>query len=651
MSDDPNKTAANAAEAYYAISSLLADCTGETPLSDKKSSSDFAHDDDEYGTQYVSRRISGAFSPPARSAATSGTATSNTTTRVQNSLTGGVDDSTQWSTRRKSSDTLDGKRAKDRNSNSDSRTTPLPLVRTGAPELFPTNKIRDSIEVKKHPLENSEQEEEETVEEYEERESDMKSFHNDYQPYHDALFQLIKSKKLHPSKQLEARISYCQYLRDSNYNLSLALQDKIQEGTSLALEAGTDTQSTYACEMEGHVWSLLERLTVGNAIAVDNSEAAMDVSMDAMVDARMDMKPSSQKEPPCMILWEEHHVQSTHHATLLQEWVELLTRAYPSLDSVGVTQVLDSCLRGDHELAASLPLLTQRRQLILDWIESCHNRSAMECYPVSSKERIMWTDTLEQLSTYGRNQSGKISTIHPDAPLVLLGEECKSSMDSTSNARSVQPLYGNDESRDIVLLSACLSLMKAGRYSDVLEKCREFGQPWRAAAWNGNEVFGVVTVEDERKEDWNETIGESVRIGNPKRMLWKRNMWHVSKAMHNLLLQTSASSKGMLASGSVAYEAAISAILADDTNTALENPILKQNWMDLVWVYFKGQQSRFIEQVYHSHNTARRGKGDSFLEGSEFEKEEKVSGTCKLNGILSNFCFANKCSILIHRNS
>jgi hypothetical protein len=418
------------------------------------------------------------------------------------------------------------------------------------------------------------------------------------------------------------------------------LQDKIQQGASLALDAATDTQSTYACEMEGHVWSLLDRLTIGDAIAADSAIAA---------DVPMDQTDAMEPELPCMILWDEHHVQNSHHANLIQEWIQTLTRDYQSLDSVALTDVFDSCLRGEHELGASLPYLTQRRQLILDWIESCHNRSVMECYPVTSKERIMWKDTLDHLSSsygYGRSNSGKVSSIHPDAPLILR-EESKS-IGLASNA-TVQPLYGNDESRDIVLLSACLSLMKAGRYSDVLEKCREFGQPWRVAAWSGNEVFGVVTVQDEMNDVGNETVGRSVKIGNPKRMLWKRNMWHVSQGMHNILLQTSgsmggaASAKGMLASGSVAYEAAISAILADDTNAALENPILKRNWMDLVWVYFKGQQSRFMEQVYHSHNNIRRDNGDgdhSFLEGTEFEKEELVSDTIKIERIVL-LCFAS----------
>ncbi len=104
--------------------------------------------------------------------------------------------------------------------------------------------------------------------------------------------------------------------------------------------------------------------------------------------------------------------------------------------------------------------------------------------------------------------------------------------------------------------------------------------------------------------------------------------------MHSLLTSTdtTTNNKQIITSGSLVYDGAINAILSDDVETALKNPIFNRHWMDLVWVFYRGKQSRFMEQVYCTHNAARRvlarTNPDISLEGTEYEAEEKEQLAC-----------------------
>jgi len=360
----------------------------------------------------------------------------------------------------------------------------------------------------------------------------------------------------------------------------------------------------------------------------------------------------------------------------------------------------------------AVPELVRRRQVVLQWLESCHNRSIVGGYPNNAgfgvggagemEKKVMWKDTLDALKRQKRqggnhhhhrdDHKDKITNFHPDAPLLLLQQlllqtqqqqkqqQKSSSYSFTTSSSLVNPLYGNDNVTERYLLSTCLSLLKAGRLPEALDLCREYGQSWRAASWGGNTACGrirhfermgrsgsdgdggvVPSSYSEEEEEMMQMMAEerkeeggkmTIRVGNPKRALWKRTMWKNGRSLHARLHLgqhdrrqqsqqlrgirhqqphtdgTSNRSETQLTAGSLVYEAAIISILADDVHSASLNPTLNKTWLDLVWVHYRGIQARFMEQVYHSHNDVRRssssgsGMGMFSLEGTECVQSE-----------------------------
>jgi hypothetical protein len=323
----------------------------------------------------------------------------------------------------------------------------------------------------------------------------------------------------------------------------------------------------------------------------------------------------------------------------------------------------------------TLPMVIRRRQVILKWLESCHEKTLSgqdwivsgggggggSNYGSGSKN-IMWKDTLEKFmgdqhsfmaSSVGVNMKSnddKVQEYHPDAPLMVVSKQRR--VGTVNDA----PLYGNDNKREIDLLEKCLLLMKAGKMNRMYELCHEVGQPWRAAAWDGDTPHGYVVVDNAMDDDEGKRMdmdvdgNKYVPVGNPQRCLWKRNLWEMSQALHSLIYQQNHKQqrlqqerdgnrdndgKSVLCSGSVVYEAAISAILANNSMIAFQNPLLNKDWMDSLWVLYHGLQARFREIVYHEHNNRMRDmdnpikiKNMSPLHGTEYQQEEKEQLQC-----------------------
>lgn len=467
------------------------------------------------------------------------------------------------------------------------------------------------------------------------------SLDGDYRPYHDALLSLQSKSKAQSPK---AALQYIHRIMASAYSRSSQLQDVGNSNSNSNSSINNNSNkkgnkeqvetSKLQLEQEGHFWALIGQLASSASGSSSGSMLLYQPPSASAVQREIDSFIAN-------IVKEYQHLDPAGMATLIQQALEQ--------EQDGDDSEIDS--------ASSLPMTVKRRQVILKWIQSCHGRSVSnQDLTVGNKENsIMWKDTVdkfnrEQHSFMGAENAGnhgKIDVFHPDAPLLSSGGNGK------GNANG-NPLYGKDNDREMILLQKCLLLIKAGRMVEMFELCHAAGQPWRVAAWDGDVPHGYIRAvrEESGDDDEMEDVNDIARVGNPQKALWKRNMWEVSQSLHKMIQQNDqggVSNSSTVSSGSMVYEAAISAILADDSKNASKNPLLNRNWMDSVWVFYRGLQSRFNDLVYTMHNNVRRsvangtqisqsiGFGSSALkteiakypvEGAGFKKEEEEQLKC-----------------------
>jgi hypothetical protein len=513
----------------------------------------------------------------------------------------------------------------------------------------------------------------------------VESLDGDYRPYFDALKTLVQSASTPPSSSSNNNNNNSSSSADSKARLQshvLQYMNRIMrynyDRSTIIQQQDDDMEYvnvTTQLEKEGHFWSLLIHLLEFGVYSTSSSNRNEEEHEKHVHDDHDAMD---------FLLWKHDDTHYHGEKQIIHDFIHDLVTKNSTLDSATMVQSLQSYFevrsqqqQDDTNYTSSssstlpLPLIVKRRQIILGWIESCHNRSVMGYTSTATNNNgIMWKDTISNFKSgkvsitkndfdiqQQQQNTSKITCLHPDAPNVVRFQQQQQQRNQYSPQQplplplplqSQDLLHGKDGANETYMLSTCLSLIKAGRFNDALECCKEYGQHWRIAVWDGNAPFGhqTIFVEEEEEEsmmivdndevhdDHDHNIRQSrkkkkkkIRIGNPQRSLWKRSLWNASATMQSLITtQLNGGEKQTITSGSFIYEAAISAILADDVKTALMNPILKRNWMDLIWVYYRGKQSRFTEEVICTHNAVRRMNkvsNDEIIEGAEFEKEEK----------------------------
>ena len=412
------------------------------------------------------------------------------------------------------------------------------------------------------------------------------SLNSDYRPYHDALLAMISSNSS-TSDQKDVRgsnndkhLEYIHCLMRSAYAQATTLRQQAKESLN--------QKNIERFENEGHFWSLLGKL--------------------------LEESPRSQED--FLLYFPIATVGEIQKS--IDQFVKDIVEKNGTLEPAALASLVQDSLHnlvGDDTNVSSPPIISKRRQCILDWIQSCHGR-AVDFDMSDCGSRVMWKDTIKNMKTkrLGGENKNKIDSFHPDAPYL---------------ANDVAPLYGNDNQNEVQLLTKCLALIKAGRFTQALDLCVESGQSWRVAAWDGNAPHGHVIVEQDNGEmkDYNEV--HSI-VGNPHRALWKRTIWRASEAM-NSKVRSSGSGSAQVANGALILEAAIAAFLADDFKTASKNPIFSGSWLDRLLLYYHGLQAHLMESVFHSLNNNRRSisDGEKFpLVGTEFLKEEKEQLEC-----------------------
>lgn len=242
-------------------------------------------------------------------------------------------------------------------------------------------------------------------------------------------------------------------------------------------------------------------------------------------------------------------------------------------------EVIQACLCTSEDNPDSLPL--ERLNASLEWIQSWHDRKwkhmLSQNYETSDdpmlpppRRRSMWPSTLESI----QRNNNPAQKFHPDAPQVT----------RTSSPTHVA-LDPTDEADDARLLRACFILFQAGKPDQALKLTTECGQPWRSIAWLGGEP-----------------LDESGRNGNPTRRLWKRRARTILRQMMKFVPTDGEGGRRLYSS--LAYEAAILAVLSDNVDCAAVNPVF-QSWEDGVHAILSAERGIIEENVLLDHDDAR----------------------------------------------
>ena len=222
--------------------------------------------------------------------------------------------------------------------------------------------------------------------------------------------------------------------------------------------------------------------------------------------------------------------------------------------------------------------LMQRRQALVEWTQECASQKEVKMPKPQSE---MWPDSTKALQ-HGMQRSGKINSLHPDAPLLV--------------SESGEPLFGKDQKSDGELLETCLRYILAGRLDKAMELCKTQGQPWRSAIWQGGRPLEISSFPNDETQSM-----VHVTLGNPERILWKSQCRKLAK-------HTSGA------------EAAIYAILANDIHTALASPSLR-SWEQGLHVCLSSLVGRMEDELLHRYNGYLRKTGRIFP-GSDYEQQE-----------------------------
>lgn len=238
----------------------------------------------------------------------------------------------------------------------------------------------------------------------------------------------------------------------------------------------------------------------------------------------------------------------------------------------------------------AVPLVLQRRKHILHWLEQC------------------FQNVLPPDATRPRPTKPVVAVIanhyHWNRTNLLRGQQ------QQQQQQEQQSLFPSTD-QDAALFQASLSLLLAGRWSDVLHLLRESGVAWRAALWDGGSPHGYRV-----RDDGDPPSGPVVRssTGNPRRALWRRTLWKHSEQLRHDHTAAAATTNN-------ADEAAIAALLASNLQAALDSPSLR-TWEKALFATIKCVVDRTEDELLHLHNNHRRLLNPPFP-GTEFVTSEK----------------------------
>jgi len=257
---------------------------------------------------------------------------------------------------------------------------------------------------------------------------------------------------------------------------------------------------------------------------------------------------------------------------LCSEGVDNLLRVRPDEydDSAPLDVIISDVDNSPFEILGNISdndRLLRRRQVVLDWLESCSEEKIVFHDPSTSRQKSqMWPKTL------GKN--GKNFNI------------------------DLNNLVGTDEEDETSLLHSVFMMIRAGKIQDACELCTKAGQPWRAASISGGNLMHELV----------DGQGKASFAGNPKFALWRRTCWKLGRksAAFSGKRGNKNNANGHLDKSS--YEAAIYSALGNDFDTLVKSPVLR-DFNDYLWAHFRCMNERSIDECATLHAKKRREVG------------------------------------------
>ena len=383
-----------------------------------------------------------------------------------------------------------------------------------------------------------------------------------FRKYHDALYDYLKAKhNINDRLDLEREERGLQQEGDYNDDMMIHMDSSFTSASLSQNECRTEVEY---CKALCHI---------GYSLPMEDEASTEEGNFWSLL-------VSLRKLGLSALIWHDDSTSLTQNSSSQAFYLQQLTSKINSTPKELLESMIPSSSSSSISFSAQPPLVLQRKNELLKWIQSClvlESKSIKGALPSSSAGNITTVQ----------------SSSHPDDPTIP-------SLISEMDGKILK-----------TMIQVCLALILEGRTKEALDIARQRGQSWRAAAWIGGEPFGYTTeIKDETKSV------DNISVGNPNRFLWKRQVWRSGRR----LLQKQQNQDTDIGN----EEAAIYSILSDDVTTALDNPCIRSSWTKSLCVLLMGMRGRTQDEVLHRHNINRRrnvGTRNGFP-GYQYEKEE-----------------------------
>ena len=268
------------------------------------------------------------------------------------------------------------------------------------------------------------------------------------------------------------------------------------------------------------------------------------------------------------LIWDDDDVSAQQQFHAVAHYLQTTTSNEVSTHK----QVLERLLVSSQNKENAIPLFLQRRRKLLEWIYDCLDQYKQD--PTSSVKL----------------KSSKQGRSHPD---------------DTTTTTTPGLVHEPELQQEQQLLESCLSYMCAGQFDAACRLVESHGQGWRAAIWKGGTPFGYDTQPNDQTRSM-----DTVKVGNPHRFLWKRQVWKNGQDSTNKTAET-----------------AICNLLSNDVQSALGNPAFQHSWFHGVLVLLQSAWGRVEDEALHHWNHQKRNSATASgsilpYPGTRFERYE-----------------------------
>jgi hypothetical protein len=414
------------------------------------------------------------------------------------------------------------------------------------------------------------------------------STHPSYRRYHDALWTYLKAR------------------RSLSERMDLEYQDAALATSSGSSESAAPSSSSLLASKECRVeLEFLRCLCTATATTTDTNTAdnrnrnrADQQQQQGQQEGNVWLLVSTlRKLGLASLIWADDPTSTNQNGNVQTMYLQQLAARVEStplelLQELKKTTSTNTMTTTGSTTGTPTPLVIQRRQLILQWMQTCFEQRVVPTTTTTTTKPIYMSS-------------------HPDAaaaPPALMRED--------PTQRQQQEM-----------LQSCLEYLLAGQLEQAQSLVRARGQPWRAAIWSGGTPAGIQKVPNEATQTM-----DRKHVGNPHLFLWKRQLWKNGQQVQVQppvsFLNTTATST----STGTEAEAAMYSLLANDVETCLSNPCFR-SWEHGLYVTLYSMWGRMEDEVLHWHNNNKRRRNSSNNNSSNNylqQEQDQLLATCGL---------------------